>query len=329
VVSGATAWFSCSRGYNAAYAAPGNNNACTLRRQSDNTTITINILSTGLSDVASAATFAGTDATATCTVSATTATCSGASSTPTAQDQVYGTGITNPCVATAIGTFTGGAGTVTLSLPNGNSCGTVSVGETLTFQVALFASQTTDQTGNGHSQLQSTNADQPQFLFKCFSSIPCLETTNASQLMASWGSFTPHAAATFSAEYGRVKGTAAVAQIIGENGSGNRIGTGGSANLTNLRGGSTGTATATATDGVMHAVNDLLNASLSAINVDGTSTSVNETGAVTAGTIGTFAGAASTVMLYGEVGFWDNNTSASLSGLCHNQYLFYGNATSC
>jgi hypothetical protein len=55
IASGATAWYGL-RAYNAAYAT-GSNPAAIIRRASDNTTATINILSTGAFDTATAVTF--------------------------------------------------------------------------------------------------------------------------------------------------------------------------------------------------------------------------------------------------------------------------------
>lgn len=66
LVSGATAWYSCTRAYSAAYAAPGTNPACTIRRASDNATTTLAVLSTGLVNVAAATSFC---ASTTCYVS--------------------------------------------------------------------------------------------------------------------------------------------------------------------------------------------------------------------------------------------------------------------
>ena len=67
VVSGATAWYGL-RAYNAAYAT-GSNNAVNIRRASDNTTSNIVILANGSLDTVTAASFAGTDATCTGTIS--------------------------------------------------------------------------------------------------------------------------------------------------------------------------------------------------------------------------------------------------------------------
>lgn len=182
-VSGAKLLFGL-RGMTAAYST-GSNPAITVRRASDNTTENINILSSGSLDITTANTFAGTDATATCTIATTTATCTGASSTPHVGSTITGAGLTEPCFASAVGTFTGGAGTVTVSNGGGSTpCGTISSGETLTFQYGLYVTAIFDQSGNGNicfngssdvacTATQATQADQPQLMPLCPTK-PCL-----------------------------------------------------------------------------------------------------------------------------------------------------------
>ena len=141
IVSGATAFYGL-RSYNAAYAT-SSNNAINIRRASDNSTSDIVILSNGNLDTATAASFAGTDATATCSATASTSlVCTGASSTPHANDPISGTGVTQPAYIVSCGTFTGGAGTCTL-----NASATIA-STTITFQVALFVTEAYDQSGN-------------------------------------------------------------------------------------------------------------------------------------------------------------------------------------
>lgn len=174
VVSGASAFYSCAQGYNNAVAAPGTTKACNLRRASDNTTADFVILNNGNFDTASAASFAGTDATASCTISGTTATCTGASSTPHVNDPVSGSGVAVSCRATAVGTFTSGSGTATVSDMFGASCGTIGVAETMTFHVALFVTEAYDQTGNGSHCIEATIGNQMQLLLLGANSNPTM-----------------------------------------------------------------------------------------------------------------------------------------------------------
>lgn len=216
IVSGATAWYGL-RAYNAAYATAGSN-AINVRRASDNTTSNIAVLSTGALNVSAYNTFVGTDATASCTVSSTTFTCTGASSTPHVGDVITGTGLTQPCVATAVGTFTGGAGTVTASVPvSAASCGSVGVAETITFQVAGFVTEAYDQSGNSVPVLQATAGTQPQLLPNCGNSIPCIYTVSSGQKLVSSAntSATQPFTQSYVAQYGAWTGAAQSLVVIG------------------------------------------------------------------------------------------------------------------
>lgn len=201
------------RAYNAAFAT-GSNNGMEVRRFSDSSLQNILILSNGSLDMATALTFAGTDATASCTVAATTGTCTGASSTPHVGSTVAGTGVTQPCVVTAVGTFTGGAGTVTLAGKSGaggasNPCGTVGSAVTLTFTYGLSVHTLYHQPSGGHDFVQTTNSKQPQLLPNAVGSVPCMNFVAAnSQELISSASITT-SSQPFSAEGVASWGTAA------------------------------------------------------------------------------------------------------------------------
>lgn len=176
VVSGAKAWWG-PQAYNGSYAT-ALGKMFNIRRASDSTTQDINSLSTGILNVASYNTFVGTDATASCTIAVTAATCTGASATIHVNDVVSGTGITNPCTVTV----TNGSTTATLVVAGtaSTSCGTVSVAETVTFQVAGFVHTAYDQTGANYctgaacDAVQTTTADQLQLFPVCVSGLPCV-----------------------------------------------------------------------------------------------------------------------------------------------------------
>ena len=168
VVSGALGWWGL-RAYNMAYAT-GSNNAANIRRASDNSTTNIVILSSGAFDIATANTFAGTDATCSGSTSGSSKTIAftGCSSTPTANDTVSGSGITQPSLIVGCGTFVAGAGSCTL-----NAAQNISVAETVTMQVAIYVTELNDQTGTGNNLTQGTNASQPQLLPTCSTGLPC------------------------------------------------------------------------------------------------------------------------------------------------------------
>jgi hypothetical protein len=263
-----TEWWSCSRAYNTADAT-AMNNTCTLRRASDNTTSTFKVLSNGNFDVASANTFAGADATASCTISTTTATCTGASSTPHVGSTITGTGLTQPCYATAIGTFTSGAGTVTLAGIGSTPCGTVSVAETLTFQYALFVTSAAEKSGNGNAATQATTTAQPQWQPSVINGKPCLHYNGSQFLNATAITFgaQPISASWVSNRTPTSSGVMSVLSVL----SAGAVDWGHFA--TNDAWEYAGTSVQeTASDGSFHTISGVINGASSAMQVDGTLT---------------------------------------------------------
>lgn len=319
IVSGATAWYGL-RAYNAAYAT-GSNKAINVRRASDNTTQDILILSNGNLDIASANTFAGTDATASCTSSGTTMACTGASSTPHVGSTITdGGNVTQPCYATAVGTFTGGAGNVTT-----NGCGTVGVAQSTTFQYGLYVTEVYDQSGNALHQTQATAANQPQ-LFPLCSTLPCMYFSGAKSF-------------AYSSTFTSLNQPYSTSDVATFTGSGNKdiiqfvnstVGYGTSANHVFIFAGSA--RTASATDNSSHAVQSIFNGASSVISVDNTETTIspgsNTTGAnslkIGTGNDGTFLG------YIWEAGVWPSAISAgNRTSMCHNQFVYWGTSTSC
>lgn len=334
-VSGADLWYSCTRGYSAAYST-GSNKGCNLRRASDNTTQDINILSNGNFDTASANTFAGTDATcqgSTTGLSVTIAFTS-CSATPKAADTVTGSGISQPEYLTACGSFVGGAGSCTLTTAQN-----IGVAETVTMQVALFATEAYDQSGaNACSAapchvLQATASAQPQWLPSCINSLPCLVFASAaSQRLLVTG---PTIAIPLSMSFvAWAPSSSSPGTVIGSNNAstpltGYHFST--TANVASISTGAT-RIEATATDGVFHAVQGLFNGTSSVINVDGTdTTTAANLSASFAGSIviGGLSGSFSNNMI-SEAGVWNSGfSSGNRTSVCHNQFLYYGTATSC
>lgn len=144
LVSGATAWYGL-RAYNAAYAT-GSNNAVDLRRSSDNATTTLVILSSGALDVASAATFAGTNATGAGSITGTTLTFTGG---------VVGGQVTGGTTAAGTCIVSGSSPTWTVNISQ-----TVA-SATLTVTNGMLISKLYDQSGNNYHLLQATPGNQP------------------------------------------------------------------------------------------------------------------------------------------------------------------------
>ena len=317
----ATACYSlraCSASY-----ATGSNNAITVRRASDNTTTNVLILSNGNLDVASAATFAGTDATCTGTISGTTlSVTSCASGTLHVNDPISGTGITAPAFITAIGTCASPPGTCTL-----NASQTVGSAETITGQVALFVTTAFDQTGNGNNVVQAVNASQPQLLPACNGTLPCLYVQSSAQQLASSSSVTPSATAVSLSAVGNriISNTGNTPKYISE--GSNFIYSNPALNSWSISGSSH--FNETATDGAWHAANGVVAGASSVLNVDGTET----TGSITTSTaplpwIWASGGGSFSAAFQEGIGFDGVTlTSTQRNAICANQFAYWGTST--
>jgi hypothetical protein len=162
------------QGYSCAYAAPGTNPALSIRSANTGAPgpFTINILANGSFDIATAVADAGTDAT--CTAASVTAgtgvAMSGCSSTPHVGSTIAGTVVTgsliNPAFIVSVGTFTGGAGVVTVQAAQTFSLTSV----VLTY--GMYVVTRYDQTGNGGNCTQSTSSMQSQLFPNIIGSLP-------------------------------------------------------------------------------------------------------------------------------------------------------------
>lgn len=331
IVSGATAWYGL-RGYSGAVAATGTQKAINVRRQSDNTTSDILILTNGDLDVATAASFAGTDATCQGTIASTTLTCASASSTPVANDTVSGGGIVGPAYIVSCGTFTAGAGTCTL-----NAAQTVSVAETITMTVGLFVTKWYDQSGalactgsTACDSVQATAGSQPQLVFSCLGSLSCLRFSGANFMANNSG--TPVAAQPFSMSGVAIRTAnfaASSAVIIeptaNEGVSFQAANTVRIASATALNG--------TASDSSWHAIQGVANGASSAINVDGTDTTGTAGATAPSSTLRVGGQSNAVAPLTGnitEAGIWSIAfASGDRTSMCHNQFVYWGTAASC
>jgi hypothetical protein len=328
IVSGATAWYGL-RAYNAAYAT-GSNNAINVRRASDNSTENIVILATGALDIATANSFAGTDATCTGTISTTTLSCTSASSTPHVGSTITGTGVTQPCYITAVGTFTSGSGTATIAGAGGTSpCGTVSSGETITMQYGLYITEWFDQSGSGScsgacNQSESTAGDQPQLMPICFNSLPCmLFNGSAKTLTTSQDDTKTTGIVTFSGIVEKIPASGNGNWDLQSSGSAtNRVFIPSTANTLGLN---NTISVTTATDGVPHIFQMVSNTTSSVVNIDGSETTGTITLDSTSGLINMTTGSTEIIMA-GEWGIWDAIvfTSTQRRNVCHNERLYWG-----
>ena len=315
----ATACYSlraCSASY-----ATGSNYAVTVRRASDNALSNVLILSNGNLDVATAASFAGTDATCTGTISGTTLSITScASGTLHVNDPISGTGITAPAFITAIGTCASPPGTCTL-----NASQTVGSAETITGQVALFVSNAFDQSGSGNGLSQSTTADQPQLLLLCHGTLPCLYVQSSAQLLAG-GSITPSSTLSLSAVANRVTSNTGNLPYYIKEGI-NFLYSASATNVFSISGSSH--FSGTATDSVWHAANGVINGASSVLNIDGAETTGSITTITTADPF-VWAGGSSTFSAAFQEGIAFDGvtlTSTQRNAICANQFAYWGTST--
>jgi hypothetical protein len=319
-----------------AYAKAGSK-AIQVTRASDSTTQDINVLANGNLNVTSAMTFAGTDAvcTGSVTASVTLTITSCSSGTLHTLDTIVAPGIIQPAYLQNVGTCQTPPGTCTL-----NAAQTFS--GTVTATVALMISKWYDQVGTYCSgpcdELQPTALNQPQLLFNCIVDKPCISFLNA-------GVITGNTSLTLGATslpaisqpftYSTI--SAHIAEMTGDIAN-----AGGFAALLNFQ--STGTVlrfysggtsftVSGLTDLIYHNIQGLYSGASSFLNVDGIETG-GTTGTGNSGTtlvIGADSNAGSSALsgYINEFGIWAGTNATQRGNLCHNQYQYYGTATSC
>lgn len=179
--------------------------------------------------------------------------------------------------------------------------------------------------------VQTTAANQPQLIFSCNGSLPCLRTTTSTQTLVSANNITPATGVvTLSAVFNRTAGTSAIIWIS-ENGGANRNqirSTSGAANSAQLQNG--GSIAGAASDATFNAGNGVINGASSVFNIGGTETTGTITGSTTANTP-LMTGTGTSAADWEEIGFWDNVafTGTQLTNMCHNQRLYWSTAGTC
>jgi hypothetical protein len=325
IIPGASVWAG-TYGYNCAYAAPGTNPAYTLRNSTTSATATINILSTGALDVATATTFAGTDAVCTGTISGITMTISGcASGTLRVNDPISGASIAQPNNIVSFGTGLGGAGTYTIALAS-----TVSTPETITATAALFITEKFDQTGNGHNWTQADVPSQPLLMLNCGIGVPC------EIMLPGWLEAFSVAVAnpfTFVASAFRRAGFTTAGLIIFSQGANVQLSSETTVNTARIFGGSA-VVDATASDLAWHVLQGVFGASTSTINVDNAAIVTSPAGtAAVSGDMTTGADTSAGNKYPGNIthiGIWPFAfTGSQQTSMCHIASTIEGAAVSC
>lgn len=191
-----------------------------------------------------------------------------------------------------------------------------------------------DQSANLTDATQATFANQIPLILSCISTLPCFSTTGASQFLTATIASLP-SPYSVSMVYDRTNSASTNIPIFAT-GSGFQVTSGPSANTIQAAQ-STSLFSAAATDSANHSIATLLNGATSGFYIDGTWTPGSTT-AVASNTSLAIASAIGTTDTnnMGEVGLWpvaftgtSSANSLQTNALCHNQFAYWGTATSC
>lgn len=162
-----------------------------------------------------------------------------------------------------------------------------------------------NQPGGVGDMVMTTNANQPQLVFNCIGTFPCMSSlSSASVNLAVSGNITPATGLVSLSIFAWAARTSSAQTMLEENGA-NLIGVANSANSWRLSGAS-GAFSAAATDSVWHAGNAVINGSGSHLNIDGTDTDGVVTGSTAAGPAESLIGSTVVATKATEVGWSDN-----------------------
>lgn len=266
IVASPTAFYSLRAG-SAAIAATGTQKSVNVRRNTDNTTQDIVILTTGALDVASAQTFAGTYTITSGTIASTVLTVITITGTPiVVGDSISGVGVTAGSYIVSAGTGLGGTGTYNL-----NVASTVSVGEAINAIHGLYGTAFYDQSGNARDASQATAARQQRLSLSCVNSKPCFGPTGSQVFVGP--STTVAQPVTMTAVVNRTPTSTAYQVALGNNSANGYIGFLNAASTARLAA-NTGEITAAATDAAWHALLGVINGAspASILAIDGSET---------------------------------------------------------
>ncbi len=190
---------------------------------------------------------------------------------------------------------------------------------------SAFVSKWYDQSGNGINVVQATSGAQPQLLLSgCgVNSKPCLQFSSSQFLGVSVGSTTAQPY-TFVTEAERVSNFTTQMNYFDFESGTQALYFPTSTNSVRLFVGSD-SGDVTASNGVLHEINAVVNGASSTVNVDGTSTGVT-VGSDAAGANINVGGVSvhCNVCIIPEDGMWPSNLSSSLAGLHSNMSSYYG-----
>jgi hypothetical protein len=184
-----------------------------------------------------------------------------------------------------------------------------------------------DQSGNARDIVQATVANQPQLIFSCNGSLPCVRQTGSATIgLATVAAITPGAAVSMSAVARRTSGTLQCVFIKENGGSGNRIvATSGVAAQWGLQAGAS-SIVGVAAEGGFHAANGVMDGTAaSVVDIDGVETTGTLAVVATVVAAGMFAVGTGTCEVQ-EAMWWDpyKLTAGERAGLIVNQRGYWG-----
>lgn len=208
-----------------------------------------------------------------------------------------------------------------LGSPVDTAAANIHCAATSCFVVTLY-----DQSGLVRHLTNATAAAQPSLIFDCIGSLPCLEMGGSTITLAGPSVTPATGVVSMSAVAYRSGATTNFCAWMRQNGANNRIATSATANMWQMlaTGGLNGPVTAT--EGVWHAVQGVINGASSAVNIDGTETTGTVTGLTTAGAVSITGSGAGIPCRLAETIVWDNvvNDAAARAVLRNNQKSFWG-----
>lgn len=334
IVGSALGWWGL-RGYSGAVAATGTQPSVNVRRSSDNVAcdiliatngdlgLTISTCNSSTQGGISPTAFAGTDATGTGAITGTTLTFTGGH----VGDVVTGGG-------TLAGTYIVSGSNPTWTVNNSQTVAS----STLTLTYGLYVTKIYDQSGGGSGDaLHATAGNQPQLLTAGCSSgaLPCIVFVGSSSRYLQTGAITSTAQpVTFSVVAIRTGTFTSENSMITTYNGGGIINEFYAATSKMVQYAGSFSSQVSITDSVWHAVQSIENGASSTINVDDTKTTTSP-GTNATGTGGVAIGArlGGSVFLTGsvsEAGLWGSGFSTgNQTSMCHNQFVYWGTATSC
>jgi hypothetical protein len=196
-----------------------------------------------------------------------------------------------------------------------------------------YVTEAYNQTGNGFNATQGTATQQPQLVFNCIGSLPCMNFVGSSsqQLWAHPAPSTIPQPVSISAVFNI--GAASLGRAIGCNGTNcPSLGSSATTNDCEMGGNGGGQILATCTQGTWNSVQGIANGSSSVLVVNNSATTGTQSGEW----VGSYLGIGSQFSddyftgYWAQAGIWPGAFTATQYGsLCHNDYVYWGTSTSC